>query len=90
MRVELGLPYLGIDFESGVTVSFWHVEEDEEFEAGEDLLEVTTNKATLNVPASQSGRLIEILAQEGAVVKKGDIVGIIETIEDNKNEVVDK
>ncbi len=61
------------------TVSFWHIEEDEEFEEGDDILEVSTNKTTINVPASSKGRLIEILFQEGDVVTTGDIIAIIES-----------
>ncbi len=86
MKIELELPVLGIEIDDVVTVTFWHVEEDEEFEEGEDIMEVATNKATFNVPAPQSGRLVEILAQEGDVVKEGDVIGIIETIEVNDTE----
>jgi len=83
MKIELELPDLGIEIDDVVTVTFWHVEEDEEFEEGEDIMEVATNKATFNVPAPQSGRLVETLTQEGDVVKEGDVIGIIETIEVN-------
>ncbi len=79
MWVELELPELGIETGNEVTLSFWHVEEDEEFEEGEDIMEVLTNKATFNVPATISGRLIEITVQEGDVVKAGDVIAIIET-----------
>ncbi|MFQ5965595.1 MAG: biotin/lipoyl-containing protein [Candidatus Scalinduaceae bacterium] len=84
MQVEFELPDLGIDIDDEATVSFWHVEEDEEFEKGEDILEVATNKTTFNVPAHKTGRLIEILAQEGDVVKVGDVIAIIETEEDKQ------
>ncbi len=84
MRVELELPELGIETGNEVTVSFWHVEEDEEFEEGEDIMEVSTKKATFNVPATISGRLIIISVQEVDVVKVGDVIAIIETGEDNQ------
>ena len=83
MRVELELPELGIETGNEVTVSFWHVEEDEEFEEGEDIMEISTNNATFNVPATISGKLIEITVQEGDVVRAGDVIAIIETGEDN-------
>ncbi len=47
-------------------------------------MEVSTNKATFTVPATISGRLIEITVQEGDVVKVGDVIAIIETGEDNQ------
>ncbi len=83
MRVELELPELGMEAGNEVTVSFWHVEEDEEFEEGEDIMEVSTYNANFNVPATISWRLIEITVQEGDVVRAGDIIAIIETEEDN-------
>ncbi len=83
MRVELELPELGIETGTEVTVSFWHVEEDEEFEEAEDIMEISTNNANFNVPATISGRLIEITVQEGDVVRAGDVIAIIETGEDN-------
>ncbi|ODS33436.1 MAG: hypothetical protein SCARUB_01408 [Candidatus Scalindua rubra] len=79
MQEDLELPDLGVEVYDEITVSFWHVEEDEEFEEGEDIMEVSTNKATFNIPAPYSGRLIKILAQEGDVVKVGDIIAITET-----------
>ncbi len=82
MRVELELPDIGEETGDKIVVSFWHVEEDEEFEEGNDLMEVSTHKATFNIPAPYSGRLIEILAQEGDAVSTGDVIAIIET-EDN-------
>lgn len=90
MRTEFELPDLGIGINDEITVSFWHVEEDEEFEEGEDIIEVTTKKATFNVPAPLSGRLIEILAQEGDVIKEGDVIGVIEAIKSNKAEEDEK
>ncbi len=86
MRVEIALPGLGIEADEETTVSFWHLEEDEEFVEGEDFMEVITNNATYSVPAPYSGKLIKILAQEGDVVKAGDVIGIIETREDDEIE----
>ncbi|UJS20059.1 MAG: biotin/lipoyl-binding protein [Candidatus Brocadia sp.] len=82
MRVEVELPEVGGNNGDEATVSFWYVEEDEEVEEGEDLVEMITEKTTFNVPAPVSGRLLEILAQEGDVVKVGDIMAILETEED--------
>ncbi|MHC4267677.1 MAG: biotin/lipoyl-containing protein [Planctomycetota bacterium] len=79
MRIEFEFPDIGTEPNKEITVSFWHIEEDEEFEEGDDILEVSTNKTTINVPASSKGRLIEILVQEGDVVTTGDIIAIIES-----------
>ena len=79
MQKEFELPDIGMETDDKITVSFWHIEEDEEFEEGDDILEVSTNKANLNIAAPSTGKLIDILAEEGAVVTVGDVIAIIET-----------
>ena len=59
-----------------------HAEEDEEFEKEDDLLEVSTNKVNLKIAAPSTGKLIKILAQEGDMVTVGDVLALIETIND--------
>lgn len=82
MQKEFELPNIGVGANDKITVSFWHIEEDEEFEKEDDILEVSTNKATLKIAAPRTGKLIEILAQEGDVVTVGDVIALIETIND--------
>ena len=82
MQIEFELPDIGIKTDDEITVSFWHIEEDEEFEKGDDILEVSANKANLDITAPSSGKLIEILAQEGDVVTVGGVIAIIETKDD--------
>ncbi len=79
MQMELELPDIGTVPNDEITISFWHIEEEEEFEEGDNILEVSTNKSTFNVPAPGKGKLIEILAQEGDVVAVGDTIAIIES-----------
>ncbi|MFO0794100.1 MAG: biotin/lipoyl-containing protein [Candidatus Brocadiaceae bacterium] len=86
MRVEVEFPDVEGNNGDEATVSFWYVEEDEEVEEGEDLVEMITEKTTFNVPAPVSGRLVEILAQEGDVIKVGDIIAYVETEEDEEDE----
>ena len=90
MRVEVELPEVGGNNGDEATVSFWYVEEDEEVEEGEDLVEMITEKTTFNVTAPVSGRLLEILAQEGDVVKIGDIMAILETEDEEDDEDEDE
>lgn len=86
MRVEVELPETDENNGDEATVSFWYVEEDEEVEEGEDIVEMITEKTTFNVTAPVSGRLVEILAQEGDVVKVGDIMAILETEVNDEDE----
>jgi len=82
MQIEFELPDIGIETDDEITVSFWDIEEDEEFEKGDDILEVSTNKANLNIAAPGTGKLIEILAREGDVVTVGAVIALIEKKDD--------
>ncbi len=82
MQKEFELPDIGMKTDDEITISFWHMEEDEEFEKDDDLLEVSTRKANLKIPAPSTGKLIEILAQEGDEIAVGDAIALIEIIND--------
>lgn len=75
--MEVKLPFLAEESPEA-TVTYWLVEEGEEVKEGDDLVEMSTSKAVFNVPAPASGRLVEIVAREGEVVKVGEVLAIIE------------
>jgi pyruvate/2-oxoglutarate dehydrogenase complex dihydrolipoamide acyltransferase (E2) component len=75
--IEVLLPELG----EGITkacVTCWLFEVGQEVKEGEDLVELTTDKATFNLPSPCSGILQEILAVEGDDVNVGEALAIIE------------
>jgi len=74
---DVKLPELANGVEKAV-VSFWHVVVGESVSEGDDLVEMLTDKATFNVPAPVSGKVIETLAEEGQEVKVGDVIAVIE------------
>ncbi len=78
MGYEVRLPDLGDDAGDEATVSVWHFEEGDEVGEGDDLVEMTTDKATFNVPSPKSGILSEILAEEGETVREGEILAVLE------------
>ncbi len=80
MQKEFELPDIGLETDDEITVSFWHMEEDEEFVKDEDLLGISTNKINMKIAAPSTGKLIEILAQEGDVVTVGDVIALIEIV----------
>ena len=82
MQKEFELPDIGTETDDEITVSFWHMEEDEEFVKDEDLLEVSTNKVTLKIATPSTGKLIEILVQEGDVVTVGDVIALMKITND--------
>ncbi len=79
MRIEVELSEILGDKTDEATVSSWFVEEDDEVEEGEALVELTVEEKTFNVDAPAGGRLVEIVAQEGDVVRVGDVLAIMET-----------
>ena len=72
------LPDLGNDAGEEATVSFWYFEAGETVPEGEDIVEMVTDKATFNVPCPAAGTLVEIKTEDGALVKVGDVMAILE------------
>jgi len=74
---EVKLPELFEDMERA-TISFWHIEEGDPVEEGDDLLEVIVESETYNVPSPFSGILNEVFFEEGDEVEVGEVVATIE------------
>lgn len=71
------LPELGEGIQKA-TVSYWFFQEGEKVSEKDDLVELTTDKATFNLPSPCSGRVIQIIFHEGDTVNVGEVLGIIE------------
>ena len=76
MSIELIVPTLGESI-TEATVSKWLKKVGESFEADEPLVEIETDKITVEVPAPSAGVLSEITVQEGKDVIIGGVLGII-------------
>jgi len=76
MAIEIKVPSLGESI-TEATVSKWLKRSGETVAADEPVAELETDKVTLEVPAPATGTLAEILAEEGANVPVGAILGII-------------
>ncbi|MFQ5862927.1 MAG: biotin/lipoyl-containing protein [Candidatus Brocadiales bacterium] len=82
MRIEVELPDLdGLVIEEA-TISSWYVDEEDEVEKGEDLVELLVDDDTCSVPAPATGRLVEIVAKEGDVVRVGDVLAVLDVVEE--------
>jgi pyruvate/2-oxoglutarate dehydrogenase complex dihydrolipoamide acyltransferase (E2) component len=69
------------ELSEGITkaiVSFWYFKEGEKVNEKDDLVELTTDKATFNLPSPCSGTVSQILCYEGDTANVGDVLGIIE------------
>ena len=71
------LPELGEGIEKA-TVACWHRKIGEYVKAGDDIVEVVTDKATFSVSADSSGILREILIEEGKDALIGEPLAIIQ------------
>ncbi len=79
MKHEVKLPELGDDANDTATVSVWLVAEDTMVSKEDELLELTTDKAAFSVPSPHSGRVVDLLVEEGDEVKAGDVICVIES-----------
>ena len=71
------LPELGEGIEKA-TVSYWYFKEGDKVKEKDDLVELTTDKATFNLPCPASGTLTEIFFHEGDSVNVQETLAVIE------------
>ena len=96
MSIQLIVPTLGESI-TEATVSKWLKKVGETFDVDEPLVEIETDKITVEVPAPSAGALSEIKAKTGTDINIGGVLGIIgeadfskETPKDNKEEKSDQ
>ena len=76
MATEIVMPKLGLTMESGA-ISAWLVEEGQEVRKGQALLEIATDKVTMEVEAQADGILRKILVPVGQEVPVSTTIGVI-------------
>ena len=75
--MEVKVPEMGESL-TEATVADWHFSLGDSFQSGDILVELETDKVTLEVPAPTDGVLKEIKCEAGANVKVGDLLALIE------------
>jgi len=75
-RTEIRVPDIG-DFDK-VPVIEVLVAEGDEVEKEQSLLTLESDKATMEVPSPEAGKLVELKASEGDELSEGDVIGVIE------------
>ena len=71
------LPELGEGI-GKATVSYWYFKIGDRVSEKDDLVELTTDKATFNLPSPCSGVILEIFFNEGDAVDIGGVLAIID------------
>lgn len=77
MPTEFKMPMLGEVMEEGKIVT-WHKKEGDRVERGENLIEVETDKATMEVESTASGVLQKILVPAGETAAVNATLAIID------------
>ncbi len=77
MSKEIRVPALG-ESVSEATIAKWFRNEGEAVKADEPLVELETDKVTVEVPAPASGKLASIVVKAGSTVNVGALLGSIE------------
>ena len=82
MSIQLIVPTLGESI-TEATVSKWLIKIGEPFDIDEPLVEIETDKITVEVPAPSAGVLIEIKAKDGTDIDIGGVLGIIGDVDNS-------
>jgi 2-oxoglutarate dehydrogenase E2 component (dihydrolipoamide succinyltransferase) len=77
MALELKIPAVGESI-TEVEIGQWLKKEGDAVKADEPVVELVTDKATLELPAPAAGVLTKILAPAGTVLKIGEVAGHLE------------
>jgi len=77
MGIEVKLPSLGENIDSGDVLSVL-VSEGDEISADQGIIEIETDKATVEVPAPQAGRVSKVHVSEGQTLKIGSVILTLE------------
>ena len=82
MISEVVMPQMGADMTEGTLVK-WLKSEGDAVERGEIIAEIETDKANVEIEAFESGVFRKALADEGAVIEVGGLIGIIAGADDD-------
>src|SRR5262245_9204954 len=78
MALEFKLPDIGEGIAEGEIVK-WLVKAGDTVAEHQPIVEVMTDKATVEIPAPQAGRITELRVKEGEVVPVGKVLFVLET-----------
>src|ERR1700722_19745249 len=77
MSIELKVPTVGESI-TEVQIGEWLKAEGDHAEKDENLVEIETDKATVELPAPVSGRIAKLLKHNGDTAAVGEVIGYME------------
>ena len=78
MILDVKMPEMGEGVSEG-TIAAWLKQPGDQVREGEIIAELMTEKVNVEFPAPASGKLVEVLSEEGDVVKKDQVIARLET-----------
>ena len=78
MILDVKMPEMGEGVTEG-TIAAWLKQPGDQVNEGEIIAELMTEKVNVEFPAPASGKLVEVLHEEGDVVKKDQVIARLET-----------
>lgn len=86
-RFEIKLPKMG-ESVAEATITSWLKKVGDHIEMDEAIVEIATDKVDSEVPSDVGGTLVELLYDVDAIVKVGETIAIIETLDGNAEEKI--
>ncbi len=86
-RFEIKLPKMGESVAEATIIS-WLKKVGDHIDMDEAIVEIATDKVDSEVPSDVEGTLVELLYDVDAIVKVGETIAIIETLDENVEEKV--
>ncbi len=81
MPIELRVPEIGESI-TEVTVGKWHKGVGEHVEKDEGVVELESDKATVDLPAPSAGTISKMLKQSGQTAAVGEVIGLLAAVDD--------
>lgn len=79
MKMTIKMPRVGETVDEVYLVR-WNKTAGDVVNVGDSLVEVETDKATVEVPSPVAGTLLEIFFKEGDAIKTGDAIAVCESL----------
>jgi pyruvate dehydrogenase E2 component (dihydrolipoamide acetyltransferase) len=76
-RIAIEMPKLGYDMESG-KIGSWVKQVGDAVARGDVLAEIETEKSTVDMESTATGTLVEIVAEAGAELPVGEVIGYLD------------